>query len=436
MRKSALIVDDSRSARLVLKRMLEIHDLDIATAESAEEALDYLTVHRPDVIFMDHLMPGMDGFEAVSAIKKNPATATIPIMMYTSQKGEVYVGQARALGAVGVLPKEVGPVEVSKVLASLRVIGEHTDREREAASAGERPNGTEWPELERFDKDLRELIGDLFAQQRAVIRRDLLDSYETIARRVADEMRGPGAVEEPPAAPGRDALPLPLRIAVLVLTVASVGFAWAYWQREQAYSRARAENAGLVAAMERLQTAQAEAAPAIEDASTAPPRPRPGEATLDAIAWAMNQSAPYGFDEFPLDDRRVTLLEGLTSRLLDMGFEGEVLVETHVGDFCMVAGEEGFELAPAGLDAGDCDQLGYAPGEAFELGLRQSVAFANFLGTAEEATQGRIRYVITSLGNAEPAVPYPPVASGASAGMWNAAARANNRVEITLLPAR
>jgi len=41
-------------------------------------------------------MPGMDGFEAVSAIKNNPHTATIPIMMYTSQEGELYVGQARA----------------------------------------------------------------------------------------------------------------------------------------------------------------------------------------------------------------------------------------------------------------------------------------------------------------------------------------------------
>ena len=74
---------------------------------------------------MDHLMPGMDGFEAVTAIKRNPKTATIPIMMYTSQKGDVYVGQARALGAVGVLPKEVEPVEVSKILESLHIVGEH-----------------------------------------------------------------------------------------------------------------------------------------------------------------------------------------------------------------------------------------------------------------------------------------------------------------------
>ena len=104
MHKTALIVDDSKSARVVLKKMLETHELNVDTAESAEDALEYLADHRPDVIFMDHLMPGMDGFEAVTAIKRNPDTATIPIMMYTSQEGEVYVGQARALGAVGVLP--------------------------------------------------------------------------------------------------------------------------------------------------------------------------------------------------------------------------------------------------------------------------------------------------------------------------------------------
>jgi len=116
LNKTALIVDDSKSARVVLKRMLEAHELDVDTAESAESALDYLNAHRPDVIFMDHLMPGMNGLEAVTAIRNNPETATIPIMMYTSQKGEVYVGQARALGPVGVLPKQVEPVEVSKVL--------------------------------------------------------------------------------------------------------------------------------------------------------------------------------------------------------------------------------------------------------------------------------------------------------------------------------
>ncbi len=191
MPKTALIVDDSASARFVLGGMLSEQSLSVDTAASGEEALEYLRHARPDVIFMDHLMPGMDGFEAVTAIKNNPETATIPIMMYTSQKGEVYVGQARALGAVGVLPKQVEPVEVSKVLESLRVIGDETERRAgRDASEGIETTG-DYPALERLDQDLRELIQDLFDQQRAVLRRDLLDSYETIAARVADEIRAP-----------------------------------------------------------------------------------------------------------------------------------------------------------------------------------------------------------------------------------------------------
>src|SRR5580704_16698932 len=123
--KRALIVDDSKSARMFLSRILEKYELDVDTTETAELAIDYLGHHRPDVIFMDHLMPGMDGFQALQAIKNNPQTATIPIMMYTSQEGELYLGQARALGAMGVLPKQVRPVDVSKVLYELHLV---TDR--------------------------------------------------------------------------------------------------------------------------------------------------------------------------------------------------------------------------------------------------------------------------------------------------------------------
>src|SRR5580658_6737674 len=122
--KRALIVDDSKSARLFLARTLEKYDIDVDSAESAEAAIDYLNSNRPDVIFMDHLMPGMDGLQAVQAIKNDPRTATIPIMMYTSQEGELYLGQARALGAVGVLPKQIKPADVSKVLYQLHLLAD------------------------------------------------------------------------------------------------------------------------------------------------------------------------------------------------------------------------------------------------------------------------------------------------------------------------
>ena len=117
MARRALVVDDSKSARAFLTRILERYELAVDGVETAEQAIEYLTVQRPDVIFMDHLMPGMDGFQAVQAIKNNPRTATIPIMMYTSQEGELYLSQARALGAIGVLPKQIKHADVSQVLS-------------------------------------------------------------------------------------------------------------------------------------------------------------------------------------------------------------------------------------------------------------------------------------------------------------------------------
>ena len=100
--KSALIVDDSRTAREVLRRMLADHDLRVETAESAEAALEFLGAHRPDVIFMDHMMPGMDGFQAVKAIKENPATATIPVLMYTTASCPYCIQAERLLARKGV----------------------------------------------------------------------------------------------------------------------------------------------------------------------------------------------------------------------------------------------------------------------------------------------------------------------------------------------
>ena len=129
--KRALVVDDSKSARAFLARILERHEIVVDAAESAEAAIDYLTRNKPDVIFMDHMMPGMDGFQAVQSIKNNPRTSAIPILMYTSQEGDLYLGQARALGAEGVLPKQIKQSDVTKMLFQLRLVADRRDCDRE-----------------------------------------------------------------------------------------------------------------------------------------------------------------------------------------------------------------------------------------------------------------------------------------------------------------
>jgi len=117
--KNALIVDDSKSARVMLQRLLEKMNVVTLAVESAEEALSYLENQHPDVIFMDHMMPGMDGLEATQTIKNNPKTQSIPTIMYTSKEGDGYDTLARSHGASGVLPKPANQQAVMAVIDSL-----------------------------------------------------------------------------------------------------------------------------------------------------------------------------------------------------------------------------------------------------------------------------------------------------------------------------
>ncbi|RZV37136.1 MAG: response regulator [Chromatiales bacterium] len=438
MKKTALIVDDSRTARTVLQKMLEVHDLAVDNASSAEDALQYLSESRPDIIFMDHAMPGMDGFEAVSAIKANPATATIPIMMYTAQEGELYVGQARALGAVGVLPKEVEPVELSKVLESLRVIGQDAERREHYLEADEdQPSGA-YPDLESFDRDLGALIQELFDQQRAILRRDLRNSREEIAAHVADQIRSPGKGDTP----GQGSWltrerPAWLPLAAAMLAVLTLLFALLYWQSLRDGTQLRQQAADLQLALRQQQDAGSQVS--LESRQQIAAYGQALDTTyavaLDALEWAANQSSTYGFAEEPLSDVRLSMITELSSHLAALNFRGLIRIESHVGDFCMaLVTPGGYEPAPPDMAAAECDQIGFAPNAAYELGLRRSVAFANFISLSDERAGGRIRYEIVSLGNSNPLLAYPVTPNGLLASEWNDIAASNHRVVVSLYP--
>src|SRR5690625_5772628 len=95
--KRALIVDDSKTAQFRLRKMLREYDLAIVAVDSAEAALSHLASNLPDVVFLDHMMPGLDGFRALQIIKSHPVTADLPLIMYTSNTGDLYASEARAL---------------------------------------------------------------------------------------------------------------------------------------------------------------------------------------------------------------------------------------------------------------------------------------------------------------------------------------------------
>ncbi len=120
-----LIVDDSKSARLVLQKKLQEQHLTVDMVTSGEEALEYLATKHPDAIFMDHTMPGMDGLQTTKAIKQDPRTAGIPIAMYTSKEDAAYAKQVQAYGAIGILPKPATAEMLSDIIAKLDAAAEN-----------------------------------------------------------------------------------------------------------------------------------------------------------------------------------------------------------------------------------------------------------------------------------------------------------------------
>jgi CheY-like chemotaxis protein len=429
--KCALIVDDSRTAREVLRRMLEAHELRVETAESAEAALEYLGAHRPDVIFMDHMMPGMDGFQAVKAIKENPATATIPVMMYTSQSGDLYVGQARALGAVGVLPKQIKPVEVTEVLRSLRLLpGSEQVHARRATDSSPGLSGIESVNSPADWSDLHRWLQEMLADHNRSLRTDL----ETTVRQVMAERSdqpSPGT----PNAPRGTQLPFwPAGVLVVVLAVAAAISFWLHLDSETRWRAVARQNLGLIRALGEQQagTAQDSGQPS-PVTGTAPATIAPAEGIAAALEWSVNQAASYPPDELPFGDARLEMLKGLLDRLHALGFHGTVRLESHVGDFCMRrASDANWKLAADELPLTRCDRLGLSASEARAESGRQSVAFANYLADPT-VNGGAIRIETDAFGNTEPLIPYPASTDGVTAGEWNRAARANQRVEVRLL---
>lgn len=103
--QTALVVDDSKLARITLKKKIEAQGLAVSLVESGVEALDKLSEINPDVVFMDHLMPEMDGFEATRKIREQAQWQQLVIVMCTGKEHEGYLQEAKAIGADAVLAK-------------------------------------------------------------------------------------------------------------------------------------------------------------------------------------------------------------------------------------------------------------------------------------------------------------------------------------------
>ena len=113
-----LLVDDSKTELYVLSELLTKKGYKVRTAENGEEAMRRLQEDKPDLILMDVVMPGQNGFQLTRAITRDPAFADVPVIICTSKNQETDRVWGMRQGARDYVVKPVNPEELlSKIKA-------------------------------------------------------------------------------------------------------------------------------------------------------------------------------------------------------------------------------------------------------------------------------------------------------------------------------
>jgi len=113
MLKNVLVVDDEPDILNLTRLVLKKAGIDVVTARDAEECLMKLEYERPDLILLDVVMPGMNGFELCKKLKGNPKTKNIRIVLYTVLDRERDRELSTESGADGFLNKPLTPEDLS-----------------------------------------------------------------------------------------------------------------------------------------------------------------------------------------------------------------------------------------------------------------------------------------------------------------------------------
>ncbi len=131
--KRALIVDDEPLVRRILRDMLEDAEYTVAEARDGTEGLEKAETLRPDLILLDLMMPGVDGYTVCKGLKANPVTQAIPVVFVTASADRALNRQAYAAGAIACLPKPFRPGPVVAVIeAALASIKRRSARAEDA----------------------------------------------------------------------------------------------------------------------------------------------------------------------------------------------------------------------------------------------------------------------------------------------------------------
>lgn len=496
MKKIALIVDDSSTARQLLKKLLESYGHEVMCAESAEIAIQMLNQTNqthPDVIFMDHNMPGMDGLQALKTIKTNPRTAMIPILMYTSQGDSVYAEQAKRFGAVGIIPKELKHVALKEVLDTLdKIITKSKQGESEYnennfpaggpvltesvqpskplpthvhASASKLDTSFDLPSTKSrgrasieidnpeagFEKSADEgnkthkspnpQIQTNAAQNPTETHHQylLVHSIKLIQQQIHDiQLQMNRTQQEFQHSLGK------IKKVTLLITLALMMVNVVLWLNPSATLDASFMHQSFNTPPSVALNATTETSSATHfaannektlgkektETSSAHKQQKPLQQQLQLLQNLINQGAPFKFGSPPFNDSHASKVETLLNLLPTMGFNGTIQLTAYFTDFCVSEQNGSLELANDNLPIEQCQFFSIDTMSYSEL---QSLDFSNLLGSTNPNPD--INISVTVLEDLPNGASKPDRSSMKTAGSWNKLIANRNRVEYQLINA-
>ena len=113
-----MVIDDSQTIRRTAESLLSREGFSVITAQDGFEALSKIADHQPDVIFIDIMMPRLDGYQACALIKSNPKLADTPVVMLSSKDGLFDRARGRIVGSDQYLTKPFSKNELLEAIQS------------------------------------------------------------------------------------------------------------------------------------------------------------------------------------------------------------------------------------------------------------------------------------------------------------------------------
>jgi len=112
--QSVLIVDDEPMARTLLRLMLVRAGFNVSEAEDGFDALEKVQANQPDIILLDVMMPGMDGFTVCEELRQRKETSDLPIVMLSAKTDIDSINKGLRVGATKYLTKPISPEDLTR----------------------------------------------------------------------------------------------------------------------------------------------------------------------------------------------------------------------------------------------------------------------------------------------------------------------------------